>query len=84
MDPARARQPVRDALADVQSRLLDFFEEGVRDAQQSRQVTSELDARQMAFALDGVLVGADLNYLLFRDPGYLELARAEVRRLLEA
>lgn len=84
IDPARARQPVRDALADVQSRLLGFFEECVREAQRSRQVASELDARQMAFAVDGVLVGADLNFLLFRDPGYLALARAEVRRLLDA
>ena len=82
MDPARQRSRVNAALADVQAQLLSFFEECVTDAQLAGQLNTELDARQMAFAVDGVLIGADLNFLLFGDPTYLDLARAEIRRLL--
>jgi AcrR family transcriptional regulator len=82
MDPARQRGSVNAALAEVQAALLSFFEEGVTDAQRAGQLSTELDSRQMAFAIDGILIGADLNFLLFGDATYLDLARAEIRRLL--
>lgn len=82
MDPARQRSRVKEALAHVQAQLLEFFEGSVRDAQELGQLPAGINPRQMAFAIDGVLAGADVNFLLFDDPVYLEYARAEVRRLV--
>ena len=36
----------------------------------------------LAFAVDAILIGADVNFVLFRDASYLERARLEVRRRL--
>lgn len=83
MDPARRRSRVKAALAEVQASLLGFFEGCVRDAQKAGEIGTEVDPAGMAFAVDGILVGADLNFLLFDDATYLDLARAEVRRLLQ-
>lgn len=82
MDPARQRSSVNAALAEVQAALLSFFEECVTDAQAAGQLTADVDSRRMAFTVDGILIGADMNFLLFGDPSYLDLARAEIRRLL--
>ena len=82
VDPARMRNRVKALLAEEQAALLAFFEECVRDAQAGNQLSLEASPAQMAFAIDGVLAGADLNYVLFDDERYLDMARAEVRRLL--
>ncbi len=84
MDPARQRDRVRDALAAIQGELFGFFEACIGEARELRQLPSAIDPAQLAFAIDGALIGADLNYLLFGDARFLERGRVEVRRLLSS
>ena len=82
IDPARNRGPVKEALAKTQQELLDFLAGEVASAQADGDIPADLDPRQVAFELDALLAGADLNYLLFDDPAYLERAKGAVRTLL--
>lgn len=84
LDPANLRGPVRQALAEVQRGLLDFFSENIRIAQDAGDLPTDLDPEETAFEIDAILVGADVNYVLFDDPKRLENARLAVRRLLGA
>jgi AcrR family transcriptional regulator len=82
IDPARNRGPVKQALAATQAELLGFFAEEIATAQSQGDVPEGTPPRALAFEVDGLLAGADLNYLLFDDPDYLELAKDAVRRAL--
>lgn len=82
IDPARNRGPVKEALAATQAELLDFVAEEIDTAQSLGQVPAGVAPRELAFAVDALLTGADLNFLLFDDPSYLEMAKGAVRRLL--
>jgi len=73
---------VKEALASAQRELLDFFTDEVASAQREGEIPADSDPRQIAFELDAFLAGADLNYLLFDDPAYLERAKGAVRTLL--
>lgn len=84
LDPANLRGRVKALLASEQRALLDFLAEGVRDAQERGQMTTGRTPDEIAFDVDAIMAGADINYMLFDDPGYLERGRASVRRLLEA
>lgn len=82
LDPARQRDPVKEELANVQVQLLGFFAAEIATAQTSGEMAEGADPRELAFAVDAILVGADLNFLLFDDPSYLELAKRAIRTLL--
>lgn len=82
LDPANLRGPVRALLAGNQRALLDFLADCARDAQAAGELPPEPEAEQIAFDVDSILAGADVNYLLFDDPGYLDRGAASVRRLL--
>jgi AcrR family transcriptional regulator len=82
IDPARNRGPVKEALAESQRVLLDFFANEIATAQVNGEAPAGTDPRQVAFEIDALLAGADLNYLLFDDPEYLERAKRAVRVLL--
>ena len=82
IDPARNRGPVKQALAETQQELLDFFADEVASGRATGEMPADVDPRQIAFELDALLAGADLNYLLFDDPAYLERAKGAVRNLL--
>jgi hypothetical protein len=82
IDPARNRGPVKEALAESQRVLLDFFADEIATAQGNAEAPAATDPRQVAFEIDALLAGADLNYLLFDDPEYLERAKRAVRVLL--
>lgn len=82
MDPARNRGPVKEALAATQAQLLAFFADEIATAQGAGEIASTIDSRELAFGIDALLAGADLNYLLFDDPTYLEMAKRGVRALL--
>lgn len=82
LDPARLRARVQRVLADNQRQLLDLFDECIRVAQKQGAVDRALDPEHTAFAVDAILVGADMNFVLFGDARYLEFARGEVRRVL--
>jgi hypothetical protein len=76
------REPVREALADIQRGILGFFADNVRLAQADGGLPASLDPRELAFEIDAILVGADVNYVLFKDPMRLEAAKDSMRRLL--
>ncbi|HET7716513.1 MAG TPA: TetR/AcrR family transcriptional regulator [Bauldia sp.] len=82
LDPANIREPVRQALADVQRQLLGFFAANARIAQKRGDLSSSVDPEELAFEVDAILVGADVNYILFNDPMRLERAKDAVRRLV--
>ncbi len=82
LDPANLRGPVRALLAGNQRALLDFLAECARDAQAAGEIPDEPAAEHVAFDVDSILAGADVNYLLFDDPGFLDRGAASVRRLL--
>jgi hypothetical protein len=73
---------VQRVLADNQRQLLDLFAECIRIGQEAGTVDRALDPERTAFAVDAILVGADMNFVLFGDPRYLELARGELRRVV--
>ena len=84
LDPANLRGAVKALLASEQQALLDFLAACARDAQDLGQLADDRTAAEIAFELDAVMVGADINYMLFDDPSYLAQGRASVRRLLAA
>jgi AcrR family transcriptional regulator len=82
IDPARNRGPVKEALAATQAALLAFFADEIATSQGNGEIRPGMDPRQGAFEIDALLAGADLNYLLFDDPEYLERAKSAVRNVL--
>ncbi len=82
IDPARNRGPVKEALAAAQAELLDFVADEIATAQSLSEVPAGVAPRELAFAVDALLTGADLNFLLFDDPVYIDQAKAAIRRLL--
>jgi AcrR family transcriptional regulator len=82
LDPANSKEAVREALTDVQRGLIDFMAGNIRVAQQHADLAPHLDPEEVAFEVDAILVGADINYVLFDDPIRLERAKGAVRRLL--
>lgn len=82
VDPARNRGPVKKALARAQAELLDFMAQEFEAARAAGELPASSDPDQLAFAVDGLLAGADLNFLLFDDVAYLERAKRGVRALL--
>ena len=82
LDPANLRGPVRALLASNQRALLDFLAECASDAQAAGEIPPKPEPAQIAFDVDAILGGADVNYLLFDDPGFLDRGAASVRRLL--
>jgi AcrR family transcriptional regulator len=82
LDPANLRGPVKEALAEVQRGLIDFMAENIRIAQENGEISTEGDPEELAFEIDSYLVGADVNFILFDDPGRLASAKASIRRLV--
>jgi AcrR family transcriptional regulator len=82
LDPANMRGSVRAALAEVQRGLIDFMAGNATVAQERGELPTDRDPHEVAYEVDAILVGADVNYVLFDDPIRLERARQAVRRLL--
>ncbi len=76
--------PVRDAIARQQRRWLDLLERLVREAQQLGEVSADLDAQQLAFELEALLVAANSMFLLYGDGLAFERARVAIRQRLES
>ena len=84
LDPANLRGAVKALLASEQRALLDFLAGCARDAQDLGQLADDRTAPEVAFEVDAVMAGADINYMLFDDPRCLAQGRSSVRRLLGA
>ena len=54
----------------------------VRVAQEHGDLPRHLEPEEVAFEVDAILIGADINYVLFGDPIRLERGKDAVRRLL--
>lgn len=84
LDPANLRGRVKALLADEQRKLLEFIALCVGDAQQRGQLAKTRAADEIAFDVDSIMAGADINYMLFDDARYLDQGRSSIRRLLES
>lgn len=82
LDPARLRGPVRDLLVDEQREWLTILEQCAQEAQELGELRADVTPREIAFELEGILAGTNINYVLLADDWYLAQGRAAVRRCL--
>jgi AcrR family transcriptional regulator len=80
-----ATQPgrVRDAIATSYRDWIALLQDEVRTAQAAGEIDSREDPEQLVFELNGILVAANVFFLLFDEPAELERARRGVRERLE-
>ncbi len=74
--------PVRDQIGQFVAGWLQAIEAAIREAQSLGEIGPEIDAAQLAFETNALLVSANLAYPLFGDPTILERARVGVRERL--
>ena len=73
----------------VRERIRDFFERWlqdiaamVREAQRRGEIEESVDAEQLAFEIDSLLLGANAGFVLFADSSALQKAQAGIRQRL--
>jgi len=71
--------PVRDRIGEFVRGWVAAIETAVREAQELGQIAADVDPAQLAFEVNAMLIGANLAYPLFGDPGILDRARSGVR-----
>jgi AcrR family transcriptional regulator len=71
--------PVRDRIGEFVGGWMGAIEGGIREAQALGEISAEVDPTQLAFETNAMLIGANLAFPLFGDPGILERARVGVR-----
>jgi hypothetical protein len=76
--------PVRDRIGEFVGGWMGAIEGGIREAQSLGEIPAEADPTQLAFETNAMLIGANLAFPLFGDPGILERARVGVRERLRA
>jgi AcrR family transcriptional regulator len=74
--------PVRDEIAGLVSEWLMALEAAIVDAQEAGHVSPEADARQLAFELHSLCMGANWAFQLYRDGDAFDRARSAIRRRL--
>jgi len=74
--------PVRDRIGEFVGGWMGAIEGGIREAQSLGEIAAEADPTQLAFETNAMLIGANLAFPLFGDPGILERARVGVRERL--
>jgi AcrR family transcriptional regulator len=74
---------VRDAIAKSYRDWIAVLQEDVRTGQAAGEIDPREDPEQLVFELNGILVAANVFFLLFDDPGELDRARRGVRERLE-
>jgi AcrR family transcriptional regulator len=76
--------PVRDRIGEFVGGWMGAIEGGIREAQVLGEIAPDADPAQLAFETNAMLIGANLAFPLFGDPGVLERARVGVRERLRA
>jgi AcrR family transcriptional regulator len=71
--------PVRNRIADAYRDWIALLEGEIRTAQDVGELDREVDAAQLAFELNGMLIAANAFFLLFDDDEQLACARRGVR-----
>jgi AcrR family transcriptional regulator len=74
--------PLRDRIAQWVGGWMQAIADAVREAQSQGEVAADADPAQLAFETNALLVGANLAYPLFGDPGILDRARVGIRERL--
>jgi AcrR family transcriptional regulator len=74
--------PVRDELARSMTRWLEQLAADAREAQRVGDLPAQPAAEQLAFELQGVILGTNWAFQLLRDPGAFPRAREALDRLL--
>jgi AcrR family transcriptional regulator len=74
--------PVREQIAESYREWFALLEEQVGRAKELGQIRADVDDAQLVFELNGMLVAANVFFLLFAEPGELERARLGVRERL--
>jgi AcrR family transcriptional regulator len=76
------RGAVRDAIALQQRRWLDLLGVQTREAQELGELSQDVDAAQLAFEIEALLVGANTTFILFDDSTAFARARSAIRHRL--
>ena len=71
--------PARERIAESYHGWIGLLESQAVRAQELGQIPADVDAAQLVFELNGMLVAANVFFLLFDDPRELERARSGVR-----
>jgi AcrR family transcriptional regulator len=74
---------VREEIAAGYREWIGLLAEQVVNAKQLGEIAPGADTEQLVFELNGLMVAANVFYLLFDDPGELERARRGVRERLQ-
>jgi AcrR family transcriptional regulator len=74
--------PLQERIIAFQARFAGLIREFVGTALELGQLDAEEDPDQLTFELHGVILAANMAFVLSRDPGALDLARQVVRRRL--
>lgn len=76
--------PVRDRVAACMREWLDRLERGVREAQSEGHLDPDVDARQLAFEMNALALGANWAFQLFGDLKAFSRTREAIRERLRA
>jgi AcrR family transcriptional regulator len=76
--------PVRDRIGEFVGGWMGAIEGAIREAQSLGEISAAADPAQLAFETNAMLIGANLAFPMFGDPGILERARVGVRERLRA
>jgi AcrR family transcriptional regulator len=76
--------PVRDRIADSVGRWVAAIQAAVEEARTLGELRPDVDAAQLAFEANALVVTANLAYPLFGDPALLDRARIGIRERLRA
>jgi AcrR family transcriptional regulator len=76
--------PVRDRIGEFVGGWMGAIEGAIREAQSRGAISAAADPAQLAFETNAMLIGANLAFPMFGDPGILERARVGVRERLRA
>lgn len=75
--------PVKDRIRTFYVEFIETFTDVIAQAQQRDEVDPARDPAQLAFELDGLLLGANAGWVLFEDPVVLQRARHAIAERLE-
>jgi AcrR family transcriptional regulator len=74
--------PVKDRVAAFQMSFVGLVHHFVTTALELGQLPGDVDADQLTFELNGIILAANTSFVLHNDPGSLQMARRIVRRRL--
>ena len=74
---------VREQIVGLMKKWLGNLEQAVRDAQAGGEISEQTDARQLAFEIQALAMGANWSSRLFRDPSIYRSVRGAILRRIE-